>query len=209
MNLPVHVAPEVRISHGLLWTTSLNIAQVFGRQHKNVLDAIKRLDCSEEFARLNFKPGSYADANNQNRPLYDITRHGFTFLVMGFTGKEAARWKEAYIAAFNRLAEDLAEARREVETRAQATVTLTMYEWSDLQAKLIDLQDFKLAVLEAKVNRLRKPAPKPLREEVRAAIREKLALGESRRAIAAELGCSDSSVYLIQREMRGGLGCTN
>lgn len=124
------VAPEVRVSHGLLWTTSLNIAQVFGKQHKNVLDAIKRLDCSEEFARLNFKPGSYHDANNQSRPLYDVSRDGFFFLVMGFTGKEAARWKEAYIAAFNRLAEELAAARREMDLRQPETITLTLGEWS-------------------------------------------------------------------------------
>ena len=33
--------------------------------------------------------------------MYDITRDGFAMLAMGFTGKEAARWKEAYISTFN------------------------------------------------------------------------------------------------------------
>jgi hypothetical protein len=40
--------------------------------------------------------------------MYEMTRDGFTFLAMGFTGKEAARWKEAYIAAFNAMAEQFA-----------------------------------------------------------------------------------------------------
>lgn len=32
-----------------------------------------------------------------------MTRDGFTFLVMGFTGKVAAQFKEAYIEAFNEM----------------------------------------------------------------------------------------------------------
>jgi phage regulator Rha-like protein len=33
--------------------------------------------------------------------MYRVTRDGFAILAMGFTGKEAMRWKEAYIRAFN------------------------------------------------------------------------------------------------------------
>jgi Rha family phage regulatory protein len=72
-------------STGKQWTTSLNIAEVFGIAHKNIIQAIENLDCSQEFARLNFQPGKYADKNNQMRKMYEITRDGFTFLVMGFT----------------------------------------------------------------------------------------------------------------------------
>ncbi|MGI9701007.1 Rha family transcriptional regulator [Pseudomonas aeruginosa] len=36
-----------------------------------------------------------------------MTRDGFTFLCMGFTGEEAARWKEAYINAFNKMEQAL------------------------------------------------------------------------------------------------------
>lgn len=35
--------------------------------------------------------------------IFRITRDGFVFLAMGFTGKEAAQWKEAYITAFNKM----------------------------------------------------------------------------------------------------------
>lgn len=34
-------------------------------------------------------------------PAYRLTRDGFSFLAMGFTGKKAAAWKEKFLMAFN------------------------------------------------------------------------------------------------------------
>lgn len=84
-------------------TNTRFVAEVFGKLHKNVLLAVQNLDCSDEFRRLNFKPSSYLNSQNKEQPMYEMTFDGFTFLVMGFTGKEAAVFKEAYIAEFNRM----------------------------------------------------------------------------------------------------------
>jgi len=46
--------PLYHISDGKQWTTSLNIAEVFGIEHKEVLRAIRNLECSEDFNRRNF-----------------------------------------------------------------------------------------------------------------------------------------------------------
>ena len=86
-----------------LIVTSLEISNRFSRQHKDVLEAIRKLECSQEFARRNFTPCSYTDGNQRQRPAYEITRDGFTFLCMGFTGQQAAVWKERYIEAFNQM----------------------------------------------------------------------------------------------------------
>ena len=86
---------------GQLWTTSLEIAARFGRTHKNVLRAIDNIGCTAEFSRLNFEPRDYIDERGKVQPCFNITRDGFSFLAMGFTGKYAARWKEGFIAAFN------------------------------------------------------------------------------------------------------------
>ena len=93
----------VRISGNRLVTTSLEISNHFGKKHKNVLQAIENLECSDEFVKLNFQPISYRDGMNREKPAYEITRDGFVFLCMGFTGSAAAQWKEKYIAAFNAL----------------------------------------------------------------------------------------------------------
>jgi Rha family phage regulatory protein len=104
--------PDVHLVGGIPKTTSHNVAQVFGKRHDNVIRSIKNMDCSPEFAALNFEASTYIDPNGRSRPMYELTRDGFTFLAMGFTGKEAARWKEAYIAAFNGMAEQLALGER-------------------------------------------------------------------------------------------------
>ena len=103
---------DVHLVDGIPKTTSINVAQVFGKRHDHVLRSIRELECSNEFRAPNFGEGSYLDAQGQSRPMYEMTRDGFTFLAMGFTGKEAARWKEAYIAAFNGMAEQLALGER-------------------------------------------------------------------------------------------------
>lgn len=95
--------PLVRQQGDTLITTSLAISHHFNRKHKDVLRAIKELDCSPEFNGRNFTPVSYHGRNGEKRPMYNITRDGFMFLCMGFTGREAALWKERYIKAFNLL----------------------------------------------------------------------------------------------------------
>jgi len=57
-------------------------------------DKIRKLECSEEFRRLNFEPSDYIDERGKEQPMYEMTRDGWTFLVLGFTGKKAARFKE-------------------------------------------------------------------------------------------------------------------
>jgi Rha family phage regulatory protein len=86
---------------GNLWTTSGLVADKFGKHHNNVLRAIVNLECSPQFNQLNFKPVEYRDAKGERRPMFRISRDGFSFLAMGFTGKEAGQWKERFISAFN------------------------------------------------------------------------------------------------------------
>jgi Rha family phage regulatory protein len=86
---------------GIPKTTSLIVAETFGKEHKHVLRDIQGLDCSEHFNRSNFELVEYKDAKGESRPMYEMTRDGFTILAMGYTGKKAMQFKEIYIAAFN------------------------------------------------------------------------------------------------------------
>ena len=109
------------VKDGRAIVTSLLVAAHFGKLHKNVLQAIQSLDCSPEFSRLNFQPAEYLDEQGKPRPNYEITRDGFTFLAMGFTGREAAQWKERYIAAFNEMEANL----QKIHARAAAAPFLS------------------------------------------------------------------------------------
>lgn len=93
-------------------TTSLKVAEAFGRNHYNVLKAIKHLDSSDEFNGVNFNAIGYTDSRGRQKPAYEMTKDGFIFLVMGFTSAKAAAIKEAYIAAFNWMAEQLEQKDR-------------------------------------------------------------------------------------------------
>jgi len=91
----------IAVQKGRPVTTSLQVAEVFGKRHDNVVRKLQHLDCSDEFNALNFEAVEYRDEKGQMRPAYEMTKDGFVFLVMGFTGKKAAQFKEAYINAFN------------------------------------------------------------------------------------------------------------
>ncbi len=105
---------------GVPMTTSLRVAAAFDKQHKDVLRAIRGLDCSEEFNGRNFAPVEFIDAKGEKRPAYDMTRDGFSFLVMGFTGKKAAAWKERFLEAFNFMERTILEGRAHKTQASQA-----------------------------------------------------------------------------------------
>lgn len=104
------ITPSLTVENGEVTTTSLQIAEHFGKRHADVLRAINKLECSVDFTERNFALSEFTDSTGRKLPAYRITRDGFVFLAMGFTGKEAAQWKEAYITAFNKMERDLRAA---------------------------------------------------------------------------------------------------
>ncbi|UWH29746.1 Rha family transcriptional regulator [Aeromonas veronii] len=97
----------VSAQEGEVFTTSRQIAELFEKEHRNVLRAIRLLECDEEFSALNFELTDFIDKNGNPRPEYLITKDGMVFLVMGFTGKQAAQFKLLYIRAFNWMAKQI------------------------------------------------------------------------------------------------------
>lgn len=94
-------SPTLEAHSGHVTASSLQVAEHFGKRHGDVIRAIRNLDIPDEFSRRNFASAKYLDEQGKPRDSYHITRDGFALLAMGFTGKEAMRWKLAYIAAFN------------------------------------------------------------------------------------------------------------
>ncbi|USG65214.1 Rha family transcriptional regulator [Brevibacillus ruminantium] len=89
--------------NGQAFCSSRQVAVEFEKEHYNVLRDIENLDCSEEFRALNFEVSSYRSEQNKKMPEILMTKDGFTFLVMGYRGKKAAVFKEAYIRRFNEM----------------------------------------------------------------------------------------------------------
>ncbi len=134
---PSASTPHVAVINGIAKTTSLQVAEFFGKQHKNIIQRIESLDCSAEFSSANFSAHDQKIAIGKgamrDSKFYEMTKDGFTFLVMGFTGKEAARFKEAYITRFNEMEAALLAKHQAAPKISRATIT------PEQRAELMDI----------------------------------------------------------------------
>lgn len=96
----------VIVNNNQVVVSSLDIAEHFSKEHKNVLR-----DISDILAAQNRATKFYHETTYQNRgkdyKAYLMNRDGFSLLAMGFTGKKALQWKLKYIEAFNEMEETL------------------------------------------------------------------------------------------------------
>lgn len=103
-------------------TTSLMVAEKFGKEHQHVLRDVRSL--IEGVSNLGDTPmfveTTYInEQNGQEYPMFVMNRDGFTLLVMGYTGKKALKFKLDYIAAFNSMEKQLREQQQKPLTSAQ------------------------------------------------------------------------------------------
>lgn len=97
----------VFVDNNRIVTDSLTVAEVFEKEHARVMRDIRDLGCSEEFRLGNFAESSYTNAQGREMPKIIMTEQGLVILVMGYTGKKAMYYKEAYIAEFERMKMEL------------------------------------------------------------------------------------------------------
>ncbi|MDF7387313.1 Rha family transcriptional regulator [Proteus mirabilis] len=113
---PINLNPEIVVNNrGQAVTSSQSVAAFFIKRHDDVLKKIRNLDCSPEFHNRNFAEMSInlkiGNGAMRKTPFFQMTKNGFVFLVMGFTGKKAAQFKEAYISEFDRMEAELTKER--------------------------------------------------------------------------------------------------
>lgn len=121
----------INIKHqdGQLIVSSRDIAENFSKEHHHVMDAIenKIKNLTHEKSEVKdlitenivienyFIPGNFKHKGNVYKE-YLLTRDGFSFIVMGFTGVKADIWKLKYIEAFNKMENALEEIYHISET---------------------------------------------------------------------------------------------
>lgn len=145
---------------------SLQVAERFGKRHQEVLYAIEGRKCScngkgcqkcrgrgyqqlgilQEDLEINtkshlsnmFKKSSYKDSGGRIRPIYYMTRDGFSILAMGFTGKEALKWKLEYISAFSKMESIIKEKSTQTWEETRRIGKLTRQAETDTIKKLVE-----------------------------------------------------------------------
>jgi Rha family phage regulatory protein len=140
----------VFIHDGKAVTDSLTVAEVFGKEHRRVLQDIRELGCSEEFRRHNFVQSSYVNSQNKEMPMYYMNRKGFTLLVMGYTGPKAMEFKEKYIEQFEKMEEMLQNQPRILSDREKliASMKLSLETAEEVQIIKNDVKQLKEVVNE-------------------------------------------------------------
>ena len=96
----------VVIQNNQIVVSSKDIADHFGKQHKDVLENIHNILAAENSATKFYQETTYQNRGKDYKE-YLMNRDGFSLLAMGFTGKKALQWKLKYIEAFNEMEETL------------------------------------------------------------------------------------------------------
>ena len=131
-SLPLTTRIKVEKNDGIPVVSSLEIADKFEKNHKYVLEQIRKtiLEVNLEFSEPNFRPANYIDAQGKKRVCFNLTKNAFILVAMGFTGREAMAWKVKFIEAFDCLEQQYIEnlkkaSRPTLPTSKQGTDTLT------------------------------------------------------------------------------------
>lgn len=153
-------------------TNSLLVAEKFGKDHKNVIQAIENLMAENSAVKKLFYKAEY-EVRGRMFPMYIMGRDGFTFLVMGFTGKEANQFKLDYIDAFNQMEQAL---------KTQVAIPQTYAEALELAAK-------QARELEAKEKEIKQLAPKAsYADRVLEADNQKVDIGQAAKLLKLPFG---------------------
>lgn len=134
----------VTVNNGQAVVSSRQVADNFGKLHKDVLENIRVILAAENSATKLFYKSTYKNRGKQY-PEYLMNRDGFTLLAMGFNGKKALEWKLKYIQAFNEMEKQLANPFKVPQTMAEA-----LYLAAE-QAKQIEIQQHKILEDKPKV----------------------------------------------------------
>lgn len=130
--------------------TSLQIAEITGKRHADVMKSIRKMEPAwEKVAEGKFSLGSYKDENNQDRPCYSLNKEECLYIATKFNDEARAklikRWKELeeqhqkpsvpqnYLEALKSL------VKSEEEKQQQATILTISKENMELGNKITEM----------------------------------------------------------------------
>lgn len=129
--------------------SSRQVAENFGKKHKDILESIRQILAAENSATKSMFYETTFENRGKQYPMYLMNRDGFTLLAMGFTGKAALEWKLKYIAAFNEMEKKLAEQPQLTRSQLLATALIAAHEELEEKDKQIETMKPKALFADA------------------------------------------------------------
>ena len=131
-------------------TNSLLVATKFGKNHKDVLRIIRNLinDMTAQNCAVMqmFFESDYYNEQSKKQPMFIMDRDGFSLLVMGFTGKEAIKFKLDFINQFNNMENRL----KKIEAKEPEEMLLQSVQLMIEQKKRLQIVEKRVDEIEAK-----------------------------------------------------------
>ena len=146
---------EFEVANGEAFTTSLNVAEVFDKQHKHILAKIGEFP-QDIFNGSNFRLVEYKDKKGESRPYYKISKDGFVLLAMSFTGERFYKFKVAYINAFNAMADEIKRLKFEAYVNKIAELDAVLIDKTKRHRREISGYKGKLTQANNKIMALRR-----------------------------------------------------
>ncbi|MGE7881666.1 ORF6C domain-containing protein [Bacillus sp. NPDC094077] len=136
--------------NGEVVTDSLMIADMFGKDHYNVLKDIRKQIgyAGKEFGQVNFHESSYNNSQNKRMPKFDLTEEAFTLVVMGYNTKEAVQMKIKFIEEFKRMKQHI-QNQQKVPKDPMSVLKLT---FEALEGQAQEIQHIKSDVKDLREN---------------------------------------------------------
>lgn len=153
-------------TNGQLTVSSLQIAENFEKRPADVHEAIENLTAENSVVKNLFIESTYVNERGRQYKCYELTRDGFSLLVMGFTGKKALEWKLKYIEAFNAMEQAIRGQQKQldallIQAKADRATAMRLNaenrrlkllfdnpQWKDMQLSGIGIETLGLKKLE-------------------------------------------------------------
>lgn len=137
-------------------TNSKLVAEVFEKEHKNVMQSIRKLmerTAQNSAVHQMFSESTYLNEQNKEQPMFIMNQDGFTLLAMGFNGKKAMEFKLKYIEAFNAMKRQIEQSKPSVpQTYLEALKSLVKAEEEKQQLALENKKQQEQIITISKTN---------------------------------------------------------
>lgn len=129
---------KIENKDGMIVASSRQVAESFKKDHSYVLNEIGKLKDLQGFGDM-FSESTAPDNYGREQRIYFMNRDGFSLISMGFTGKEALKWKLKYIEAFNMMEKAIKKPMSAIDLMKQGILEVD----EKVEAVNNDLQAFK------------------------------------------------------------------
>ena len=208
---------------GTLTVPSMQVAENFGKRHDHVIrdiETIKGETSPQKWGNL-FIESTYADSYGRQQKCYDLTRDGFSLLVMGFTGKKALEWKLKYIEAFNLMEAKLKEQAKQIPQMSVNELIFEMAKSNLETEKRINALEVKQQAIEERTEKVLDVFSMPTNITWHEAITSEfkkicyknnlnyqVVLGDLYKELESEVGCDLTARQRNKQKRMKTAGCT-